>query len=223
MSRVGSQQSQPGLRSLFNGPVTVAAVAALQFVSAVAQLVGAVVTGAAAVVVTGFAALALVAATVGADQLFKHRKLGRVQAKRLVVGLVVIAVMLLAGAIAYLATRPESRVIEVRNEVTNGPTDMREDDVPAFLSTRPQPGCRPGDCRIAGTELTTGMQITATCHVTGPRMTNGQDNSEADDQNPGLFESRLWYKAHTADGKEGYISEVYIHPDDHGGLGLLRC
>ena len=223
MSVSGSQQAQSGFRSLFNGPVTIAAVAILQFLSAVAQLVGAVVTGATAVVLTGTIALAVVAATVAADQLFKRDKLDRVTAKRLVVGLVVLAAVLLAAAIAYLATRPESRVIEVQNEVTNGPTDMREDDVPAFLSTRPQPECRPNDCRIAGTELTTGMQITANCYVLGPQMTNGQDRSEADDQNPKLWTSRLWYKARTANGKEGYISEVYIRPEDRGGLGLLRC
>jgi hypothetical protein len=76
---------------------------------------------------------------------------------------------------------------------------------------------------LAGTEITTGSTLTARCQVQGDRTTNGQDGSSGDDTNPGLFTSTRWYGITWPDGRFGYISEVWIEPAYHGGLGLLTC
>jgi hypothetical protein len=117
---------------------------------------------------------------------------------------------------------PTERTITVYNQVTNGATQMRE-DTPAYLSTVTRNYCRSNGCMVGGTEVGTGARLTAVCQVRGDRTTNGQDNSSIDDGNPGLYTSNLWYGIRWGDGRFGFISEVWIHPNDHGGLGLPGC
>lgn len=118
---------------------------------------------------------------------------------------------------------PPSRTIVVDNRVTNGPTAMREDDVPAYLSTQTRPTCRLNGCMIDGTMVSSGASLLATCQTQGSRMTNGQDNSAADDANPGLYTSSLWYGIRWPDGRFGFISDIFIRADHRGGLGLSGC
>ncbi|HEX5493606.1 MAG TPA: CHAP domain-containing protein [Mycobacteriales bacterium] len=118
--------------------------------------------------------------------------------------------------------RPPTRTITVFDKVTNGGTAMRE-DTPAYLSTVTHNFCRSNGCALAGTDVSTGAHLTATCQVHGDRTTNGQDNSTIDDHNPGLYTSTRWYGIRWADGRFGYISEVWITSSDRGGLGLPGC
>lgn len=99
---------------------------------------------------------------------------------------------------------------------------MRE-DTPAYLSTQTQPYCKRQGCALAGTDMSSGASLTAVCWTTGSRMTNGQEESSIDDNNPGLFTSSHWYVAVRGDGRRGYISEVYIAASDRSGKGLPDC
>jgi hypothetical protein len=117
---------------------------------------------------------------------------------------------------------PATRDIVVYNQVTNGASSMRE-DTPAYLSSVTRNFCKRDGCALAGTDMGTGAQITAICQVGGDRTTNGQDNSSIDDNNPGLFSSTRWYGIRWADGRTGFISEVWIYPHLRGGLGLRAC
>lgn len=114
------------------------------------------------------------------------------------------------------------RTVIVSNQVTNGATRMRE-DTPSYLSTLTRSGCRKAGCMLSGTELGTGDQITATCQIRGNRVTNGEDDSVVDDNNPGLYTSTLWYGIRWPDGRFGYIAEVWLRAADRGGLGLQTC
>ena len=116
-----------------------------------------------------------------------------------------------------------TQVVTVQNRVTNGAQAMREDSTPAYLSSRPAPFCKRDGCAVPGTDMGSGATITALCQTDGPRMTNGQDNSGIDDANPGLATSSRWYRARTGEGREGFISEVYLNHDSRGGLGLPAC
>jgi hypothetical protein len=100
---------------------------------------------------------------------------------------------------------------------------MRE-DTPAYLSTVTRNFCKSDGCMLATTDvLDSGDWVNAYCQTSGDRTTNGQDNSSIDDQNPALFESRRWYGIRWADGRSGYISEVWIAGGDRGGVGLPAC
>lgn len=121
-------------------------------------------------------------------------------------------------------TPPAERqvALTVYNKVTNGPTEMRE-DTPAYLSTLPRNFCRRDGCMIGGTERGTGgVYSPAVCQATGITTTNGNNNNANDDFNPGLFSSNRWYGVRVAGGI-GYISEVWISPDQRGGQGLRSC
>jgi hypothetical protein len=117
---------------------------------------------------------------------------------------------------------PVERVVVVYNQVTNGATAMRE-DTPAYLSTVTANFCKSNGCALPGTDMGTGAYITAMCQTTGNRTTNGQDNSAVDDRNPGLYTSTRWYGIRWADGRTGYLSEVWIAPQYRGGMGLRAC
>ncbi|AIR96186.1 hypothetical protein [Streptomyces glaucescens] len=115
--------------------------------------------------------------------------------------------------------------VTVENEVTNGPTQMREDtEHPAYLSTRPQTYCkdRQPACNVPG-DLAPGDRLTALCRTTGDRVTNGQDDDTVDDSNRGLDESTLWYRLRADDGRTGYLSVIWLTDGDRDGLGLPAC
>ena len=118
---------------------------------------------------------------------------------------------------------PKERVISVFNQVTNGPTQMREDDQPAYLSTVTENMCRTRGCQLGGTEVGTGARLMAVCQTSGAHTTNGNNHDPADDNNPQRYESTLWYKVRWSDGRVGFISEVWIAAGDRGGRGLPAC
>lgn len=141
---------------------------------------------------------------------------------------VVAAVVALAAAVvavfllANRAADEESVTVTVQNLVTAGAQGSVE-DTPAYLSTVPRNYCRPEGCDVPGTDLATGDHLEVVCQTTGERTTNGNDGDPADDANPLLDDSRLWYGARLDDGSIGYLSEVWLDPLDRGGLGLPRC
>jgi len=147
--------------------------------------------------------------------------------KAILVGLVLAVLAAAAGLLIRETSSPSAtptvtRTIQIYNKVTSG-MEMREDSV-AFLSTKPANFCRRDGCVLGGTDvLRTGDTVPAVCQTMAARNTNGEDNNSADDQNPELFESRLWYGVRWRDGRFGFFSEVWVHPDDRGGLGLPLC
>lgn len=150
---------------------------------------------------------------------------------RLAMGPVVLAVVLAISMLLLVrddsspqsqARAGASRTIDIYNKVTSG-NEVREDSV-GFLSTRPVNFCKRDGCMLEGTDvLTTGVTVTAVCQTLGARTTNGEDNNSADDRNPELFESRLWYGIRWSDGRFGFFPEVWVHRDDRGGLDLPLC
>ena len=119
--------------------------------------------------------------------------------------------------------RSPSHVLTVDNRVTNG-AGMREDATPARLTTQPWIFCGRRGCNIAGTERSSGQTYaSAICQVAGERTTNGNDSDPSDDANPSRFESTRYYGVRLADGRFGYVSEVWIRAADRGGLGLSAC
>lgn len=121
------------------------------------------------------------------------------------------------------SSQPDSpgRTLIVDSRVTNGPS-MREDLNPVQLLDRPAATCTT-PCAIPNTARTTGGFIDDVyCQTFGPRVTNGDDTSSADDENPELAESR-WYYGARINGITGYVSEVWVRPADRGGLGLPIC
>ena len=120
--------------------------------------------------------------------------------------------------------QPLRRVITVYNMVTNGPTQMREDPVPARLTTKPWTFCSSRGCNINGTERTTGGAYdAAVCWTTGDLTTNGHNADPSDDGNPNLYTSDRYYGVRLANGTFGYVSWVWINAAHRGGLGLPPC
>lgn len=114
-------------------------------------------------------------------------------------------------------------VITVQNMVAQGPDQLIEDATPSFLSTTTQPYCANADCKLGGSEAATGAKFVAVCQVTGTEMFNYNLDSSESRNNPHRASSSLWYMAKLPDGRAGYISEVYIAPEDRGGKGLPEC
>lgn len=140
--------------------------------------------------------------------------------------LAAVAAVVLAAVVAVVlgqrAADEESVTVTVQNLVTAGALGSRE-DTPAYLSTVPQNACRPRGCAVPGTDMNTGDRLAVVCQTTGERTTNGNDGDPADDTNPLLADSRLWYGVRLDDGSIGYLSEIWLSPIDRGGLGLPRC
>lgn len=122
---------------------------------------------------------------------------------------------------AASATARRVQVI-VDDRVTNG-AGMREDASPAYLSLRPRNYCKSNGCAIPGTDYHSGATATAVCQTQGERVTNGDDASPADDANPDLYTSTLWYGVIGPDGRVGYLSEVWVAVAYRGGQGLPTC
>lgn len=120
--------------------------------------------------------------------------------------------------------KPLRKVITVYNQVTNGPTQMREDPVPARLTTKPWKFCSSRGCNINGTERVTGEQYdAAVCWTTGDSTTNGDNTSPVDDSNPNRYTSDRYYGVQLTNGTFGYVSWVWINAAHRGGLGLPAC
>ena len=115
------------------------------------------------------------------------------------------------------------KVITVDNRVTSGRSDMREDK-PVPLTTIPAVNCITRRCDIKGTDRSSGQTYdAAVCQVRGERTTNGDNTSPHDDRNPDLFSSDRYYGVMLPDGRQGYVSEVWISKDQRGGLNLPKC
>lgn len=124
--------------------------------------------------------------------------------------------------------KPTSVSVTVDNRVTNGPTQIREDTAHlAYLSSKAVKFCKRQDpdhnCALSGTDMGSGVALTAECQTHGERVTNGMDQDTLDDHNPGLYESTLWYRIRWSDGRTGYLSEVWLMRADRGGAGLPAC
>jgi hypothetical protein len=102
---------------------------------------------------------------------------------------------------------------------------MREDPAgPASLSSAPRIKCASNNCAIGDTDRKTGDPYdAAVCQTTGERTTNGNDSDPADDNNPDRAESTRYYGIKLADGRFGYLNEVWVQKADRGGLGLPGC
>jgi hypothetical protein len=122
---------------------------------------------------------------------------------------------------------PASGDIElvVQDKYASGPMFLGEDPKPAYLSTRPVPRCADEtiNCTVPGTELHSGDRLVAECVVAGDEMTNADLTSEGISGNPNVATSELWYRAHEAGGPSGLISEIYVVPEQRGGMGLPSC
>ncbi len=116
-----------------------------------------------------------------------------------------------------------SKDIVVQNKVAIGPTALEEDDTPSYLSSRTVSRCATNGCKLDGTDVYSGAELTAYCQAKGEWLTNGDLGSDGIKQNAGLVASDLWYGVEWRDGRRGYISEVYIEPSYRGGLGLAAC
>ncbi len=114
----------------------------------------------------------------------------------------------------------------VDNRVTNG-LSMVEDPSPLRLQTRPWAYCYSRGCVVPLAKdpgrFSGGIFDAATCQIRGDTMTNGNWGSSADDANPELYTSNLWYGTELADGTFGYLPETWINAAYRGGLGLPNC
>lgn len=119
---------------------------------------------------------------------------------------------------------PEEHVLmTIDNRVTNGPVEMREDE-PAYLSSVAENFCKRNSCHLPNTDLRSGDQVLVVCQTNGEEATNGQvDGDVSDAANPDRHVSDLWYGVHWHDGRFGYLSEIWVHADSRGGLGLPEC
>lgn len=118
---------------------------------------------------------------------------------------------------------PGGRMVSIDNRVTSG-LGMREDSRPARLSVLPAV-CRTdaSRCFVTDARFRSGDEVPVRCWTRGERLTNGEDWSRRDDDNPQLASSTRWYGVRTTAGRLGYISEIWVAPRDRGGLGLPRC
>lgn len=147
----------------------------------------------------------------------------------LIAGSVALVSATAAVVITMLIARPASpptstpyAAIRVQNMVALGPSDLREDETPAYLSSRTIGRCAAKNCEVAGTKMDTGTLLVATCQSRGDELVNYNLDSTWPD-NPHRARSNRWYKVQLPDGRTGFINEVYIDPQDRGGLGLATC
>jgi hypothetical protein len=111
----------------------------------------------------------------------------------------------------------------VQNKVAIGPSKLIEDSSPSYLSSEAISRCASRGCKLQGTEMSSGAKLVASCWTHGEEMTNADFTSEGISQNKGAASSDLWYRALWVDGRIGYISDVYIVPQDRGTMDLKQC
>lgn len=124
-------------------------------------------------------------------------------------------------------TLAPSRLV-VFDKLVFGKAGLREDPIPAGLSGELRRGCHRLGCYLRGSQRHTGGTLPPpVCVVTGPLVTNGSLKDPADDENPNLVASTLWYGVSDGSGRKSprirYISEVWVTPRQRGGLGLPTC
>lgn len=152
----------------------------------------------------------------------QRRKLGR-RGYGILALLCLVAVV---GAIWFLPVREtgeRSPTVTVQNKVAIGVTQLLEDSTPSYLSTRPVARCASLGCKIAGSEMWSGIKLPAICQTEGQKMSNADEGSAGIAENPGAVRSSRWYGIHRTDGTVGLIAEVYLQEQDRGGLGLPNC
>jgi hypothetical protein len=155
--------------------------------------------------------------------------------RRAVLVAAVVVGVLLVGALGFLLGRvtepgppvvPQTvEAIVVQNKVALGPDSLVEDTTPAYLSTLALAYCaQPSrNCKVAGTEMSSGAAVVANCWTRGQMMWNWDLSDPTAQANPNRVRSDLWYRASFPDGRTGYLSEVYVERGDRGGRGLPRC
>ncbi|MEY9838587.1 helix-turn-helix domain-containing protein [Streptacidiphilus sp. EB103A] len=111
----------------------------------------------------------------------------------------------------------------VQNKVAIGPSELIEDSSPSYLSSETISRCGTRGCKLQGTEMSSGAKLVVSCWTHGEEMTNADFTSAGISRNKGVASSDLWYRALWSDGRIGYISEVYIVPQNRGTMDLKQC
>jgi len=121
--------------------------------------------------------------------------------------------------------RPPGVVLRVDNRVTSGMQAQEDPQGPVPLTTRPVANCGTRGCEVDDTPRWDSKQRIdrAVCQQSGERITNGHDGIRADDQNPLLDSSTLYYGVVLKDGMRGYVSEIWVAREQRGGLGQPPC
>ncbi|WP_328442745.1 hypothetical protein [Amycolatopsis sp. NBC_00438] len=156
----------------------------------------------------------------------------RLSWRRLALILGAAAILVAAGYVSALLFQPDESpsagvpyaAVSVQNMVALGESDLRPDSTPAYLSTERVSRCATPtkNCKVAGTEMDTGVLLVATCQAEGEELVNFNLDSTSP-ENPNRARSKRWYDVRLPDGRTGFINEVYLAPHDRGGLGLPSC
>lgn len=141
---------------------------------------------------------------------------------------------IIAGLSSVLSTAPafpdgkpvtsDGRTVVVYNKIPSGPHGMIEARTPLSLFTKPRL-CSDASCTIAGIKYWSGARITGVvCQVkNGDTITNGNNQTTADNHNPGLATSNRWLGVKLTTGRVAYLSVVWTQPSERSGLGLPVC
>ncbi len=111
-------------------------------------------------------------------------------------------------------------MITVQNKVALGADRLIEDTTPAYLSAKTAPYCARDGCKVSGTDMASGVLLVAVCQIEGIEMFNYNLDSSESKSNPHRAGSTIWYRVALHDGRSGYISEVYVAPEDRDGKTL---
>jgi hypothetical protein len=113
------------------------------------------------------------------------------------------------------------RAVVIYNKVTDGARGMREDE-PAYLSTVADKFCAYYGCEMPGTDMRSGVELTAVCRTLGEVTTNGDDQNDVDARNPGRYTSPVYYGIRIPHDRFGYLSVIWLAPADRN-LALPPC